>query len=230
MPSKKNAVVLVDDDAGPGDVRLALEWLPVDDLHLDPANARKHPERSLAALKSSLARFGQQKPIVVDASNVVRAGNGTLEAARALGWDKIACVRTGLKGSEATAYAIADNKIASLSEWDDDVLAATIAALRDEDFDLAAVGFTDPEVEALCASLEEGVPVDDPDAEWGGMPECENEAQKPYRTLNVHFAAEEDVRRFAELIGQDIPPKAPSVWFPARRWDRPSRNPYVAEP
>jgi len=43
-------------------------------------------EGILEQIKASLRRFGQQKPIVVDATNVVRAGNGTLAAAKALGW------------------------------------------------------------------------------------------------------------------------------------------------
>lgn len=61
----------------------------VADLALDPANARKHSDKNLAAIKASLTRFGQQKPIVIDSSGVVRAGNGTLAAAKALGWAEI---------------------------------------------------------------------------------------------------------------------------------------------
>lgn len=73
---------------------LAVETIACADLHLDPANVRKHPERNIAGIKASLARFGQVKPIVIDENNVVRAGNGTLEAARGLGWATIQCVRT----------------------------------------------------------------------------------------------------------------------------------------
>jgi ParB-like chromosome segregation protein Spo0J len=58
--------------------------IPVGELHNDPANVRKHGEQNLAAIKASLTRFGQQKPIVVNRDGVVVAGNGTLMAARAL--------------------------------------------------------------------------------------------------------------------------------------------------
>ena len=54
------------------------------DLSEDPANARTHSERNIDAIVASLRRFGQQKPIVVDSNGVVRAGNGTLVAAKAL--------------------------------------------------------------------------------------------------------------------------------------------------
>ena len=129
------------------------ETVSIDSLHLDPANVRLHPERNLATIKASLARFGQVKPIVVDANSVVRAGNGTLEAAKSLGWDKIAIVRTSLKGSEATAYAITDNRSAEQAEWDNVALAESLRSLQSEDFDLDAVGFTSEEVDEVIAKL-----------------------------------------------------------------------------
>lgn len=61
------------------------ERVTVASLLFDPANVRKHGERNLDAIKASLARFGQQKPIVVDGDGIVRAGNGTLIAAEQLG-------------------------------------------------------------------------------------------------------------------------------------------------
>ena len=41
---------------------LAVETVPIDSIHVDPANVRRHPERNLATIRASLARFGQQKP------------------------------------------------------------------------------------------------------------------------------------------------------------------------
>ena len=59
------------------------EIVSIDSLQFDPANVRKHGEKNLATIKASLSRFGQQKPIVVDANGVVRAGNGTCPSAGA---------------------------------------------------------------------------------------------------------------------------------------------------
>jgi ParB family transcriptional regulator, chromosome partitioning protein len=126
------------------------ERVPIDSVQFDPANVRRHGEKNLATIKASLARFGQQKPLVVDADGVVRAGNGTLAAAKALGWKEVTIVRTDLKGAEATAYAIADNRTAELAEWDDDALAQTLAALQIEDNELLlASGFIEQELNAL---------------------------------------------------------------------------------
>ena len=82
------------------------ETVTVASLMLDPANVRKHDHKNIDAIKASYARFGQQKPIVVDGDGIVRDGNGQLMAAKALGMASLAIVRTDLKGAEATAYAM----------------------------------------------------------------------------------------------------------------------------
>ena len=59
---------------------MLVERVPLDSITPDPANVRLHSDTNLDAIKGSLARFGQQKPIVVDQQGLVRAGNGTLLA------------------------------------------------------------------------------------------------------------------------------------------------------
>jgi len=122
----------------------------ISDLSRDPANARKHDERNLAATIASFRRFGQQHPIVIDRNNVVRAGNCRLDAAEALGWDTIKAVRSDLSGSDAIAYAIADNRTSELAGWDEDILAAQLQGLlTDDEALLEAAGFTEGELEKL---------------------------------------------------------------------------------
>tara|TARA_R110000822_G_scaffold58847_1_gene146941 strand:+ start:78 stop:248 length:171 start_codon:yes stop_codon:yes gene_type:complete len=41
------------------------ETATIASLMLDPANVRTHDSKNLESIKASLARFGQQKPIVV---------------------------------------------------------------------------------------------------------------------------------------------------------------------
>ena len=135
---------------------MTIESVPIDTIHADPANARRHPQRNLDAIKSSLARFGQQKPIVVDGRQVVRAGNGTLAAAKALGWTHVNIVRTELIGVEATAFAIADNRTAELAEWDSEFLAAALA-----DPEIGDLGFSDDELKKWLGT-EDAPELDDP--------------------------------------------------------------------
>lgn len=119
---------------------MSSELVPIASLILDPSNARKHSKKNLEAIKGSLARFGQQKPIVISKDNIVIAGNGTLEAAKSLGWSDIEVKRSQLSGSDITAYAIADNRTGELADWDAGVLSDTLKALQTE-FDLGKIGF-----------------------------------------------------------------------------------------
>jgi len=115
---------------------LNIERRKIAELKNDPANARKHSPRNLKAIRDSLDVFGQQKPIVVDSRGVVIAGNGTLEAARELGWDEIAVAVTDLDPAHAQAFGIADNRTAELAEWDTDVLSKLLEGM---DSDLADI-------------------------------------------------------------------------------------------
>lgn len=133
-----------------------IEMVQVESLHPDPANVRRHSPRNIAAIKASLQRFGQQKPIVVDAQGVIRAGNGAFEAARQLGWRRIQVIRTDLSGPDAIAYAIADNRSAELAQWDSPALAEQIAALE-APLQVAA-GFADDEVKTLLDAVEQRGP------------------------------------------------------------------------
>jgi DNA modification methylase len=127
-----------------------IQTIPLTDLSLDPSNVRKHSRRNLDAIKASLRKFGQQKPIVVDAKGIVLAGNGTLTAAKELGWTEIQIVRTELAGVEATAFAIADNRTAELAEWEEDKLSQVLQSLKVEDADLlAATGYDAAEVDKM---------------------------------------------------------------------------------
>lgn len=145
---RKNSAVMDGLDYIDPDIRPLAR--PIGDLNPDPANARKHPDRNLEAIKSSLARFGQKKPLVarpVNGSLIVVAGNGTLAAAKTLGWTHLSVNVKEMSDAEATAYGIADNKTAELAEWDDEVLAGLLGSL---DADLQVVtGFDDAEIQAI---------------------------------------------------------------------------------
>lgn len=132
---------------------MKLETVALGSISPDPANTRKHSRRNLDAIKASLRRFGQQKPIVVDSRGTVLAGNGTLAAATELGWSEIQIVRTALAGVDATAFGIADNRTAELAEWDEN-LGDVLASLKAEDFPLAEIGFDEADLAELSGEPE----------------------------------------------------------------------------
>ena len=122
---------------------LRLESVLISSLSLDPTNARRHDSKNLASIEGSLRLFGQRKPIVVTGANVVVAGNGTLEAAKSLGWTNIDVVRIPIDWSpeQVKAYALADNRTAELAEWDAKVLADQLVELDAVGWDVSDFGF-----------------------------------------------------------------------------------------
>ena len=138
---------------------LKIEQVPVEKLTFDPSNARKHSDANLAAIAESLKQFGQRKPIVVNAENVIVAGNGTVEAARLIGLTDVDVVRVPKNWSadQVKAFALADNRTAELAEWNPEVLSAQLLELDEAGFDVEALGFEAVKV----AEDEEDVPDDD---------------------------------------------------------------------
>jgi hypothetical protein len=151
------------DPAPPRAVR-NVKTVPIDAIHIDPGNVRVHPERNKATIRASLARFGAGRSIVLDGNNVVRAGNGTVEQARDAGYTEVLVVEPGpnqivavkrpdWSDSVGTAYSIADNTSTDQSEDDNAKLAATLEALRNDGFDLAAMGHSSEGLDELLKTL-----------------------------------------------------------------------------
>ena len=105
-------------------------------------NARTHSEEQVAQIAASIAEFGFTNPILAGADGVIVAGHGRLAAAQKLGLETVpVVVLDHLTPTQRRALVIADNRIAENAGWDDDVLRTELAALQDEDFDLALTGF-----------------------------------------------------------------------------------------
>ena len=121
---------------------MEIKKVAVKDLTLDPNNARRHSARNLEVIANSLKDFGQRKPIVVTESGLVVAGNGTLEAARMIGWDSIEVtyVPKSWTPDQVKAYALVDNRAAELAEWDTSILAEQLMDLSGL-FDIQHFGF-----------------------------------------------------------------------------------------
>ena len=138
---------------------MKIQTIAIEQLLLDPNNARKHSERNLSAIAASLEKFGQRKPIVIH-NGIVLAGNGTIEAAKSLGWKEIAAVEVPSEWDKETAkaYALADNRTAELAEWDENTLAKQLLELEDKGWDINALGFDAPELDIPETQDEDEIP------------------------------------------------------------------------
>ena len=138
-----------------------IELWPLDRLRPYHGNARTHSESQVEQIAASITEFGFNNPVLVDSQDGIVAGHGRLLAALKLGLVQIpVVVLDHLTDAQRRAYVIADNKLAELAGWDDDLLAQEVEALVQDGFDLGLVGFTDAEVTALLDWGHEGEPED----------------------------------------------------------------------
>ena len=149
----------------PDDHGLQIERWPLDRLLPYAVNARTHSDEQVAQIAGSITEFGFNNPALVDDRGVLIAGHGRLLAARKLRLATVPVIRLAhLTDAQARAFRLADNQIALNSGWDDAMLAAELARLQEDDFDLNLLGFSDENLERLLAeTIEDGGASDEDD-------------------------------------------------------------------
>lgn len=122
---------------------MKLETIKIASLTSDPQNARTHDDTNLKAIQGSLKEFGQRKPIVITQDNTIVAGNGTVAAAKELGWTDIEAVRVPADWdvNQIKAFALADNRTAELASWSPEVLAQQLIELETSGFEIELLAF-----------------------------------------------------------------------------------------
>lgn len=151
-----------------------IEQIAIDDLRPYPANVRTHSKKQIKQVAASIALFGFNGVVVVNAGNMIIAGHGRVEAAKLLGLSHVPCFRlTHLAEAEERAYAIADNKIAINAGWDREALSAELFELSplllslESPVEIDITGFEMGEIDALLADHQdvEQEPVEEPVAQ-----------------------------------------------------------------
>lgn len=156
--------------------------VPVDTLAPLPYNPHKG---DVAAMRRSLATYGQRKPVVVNVASdspVIEAGNTTQAAAIAERWTHLAIVRVRDDPTTETGYAIADNRIAQLGTFDLRLLADATSRLQAVSPEtLLAAGYTADAHDDLLAAAG-AVHTPPPEPFQGGYAEtAEQEAERRAR-------------------------------------------------
>ncbi|MFO0875134.1 MAG: DNA modification methylase, partial [Phycisphaerales bacterium] len=142
---------------------MQIELRPLADIRPYEANPRINDD-AVEAVAASLKQFGFRQPIVVDEAGVIVCGHTRWKAAQRLALDKVPVhVARDLTPEQIRAYRIADNKTAELAEWDMDLLAVELGALRELDIDLASLGFDEDDLAKIFAGdIKDGLT--DPDS------------------------------------------------------------------
>lgn len=138
-----------------------VEMIATSTLAANPNNARTHSDKQVMQIAASIARFGWLVPIIVDATNVIAAGHGRWLAARQMNLPEVPVIRAEfLTDQDRRAFALAENRIAQLSGWDDMILAQELTILFEGGYTLDITGFTTAD---LDFSLPEEKVTDQPE-------------------------------------------------------------------
>src|SRR3954469_7719969 len=133
-----------------------IERWPLDRLIPHARNARTHSEAQVAQIAGSIAEFGFVNPVLVGDDGVIVAGHGRVLAARKLGLTEAPVIALAhLSPTQRRALMIADNQITINAGWNDEMLAAELATLRNEDVDLGLLGFDEAEIDRLLAGTND---------------------------------------------------------------------------
>jgi ParB-like chromosome segregation protein Spo0J len=142
-----------------------IELWPLEKLIPFARNPRTHSEAQIAQIAASIAAFGFNAPIAVDTEAGIICGHGRWLAARKLGLKHVpVIVLDHLSEAQKRAYILADNQLALNSGWNDTLLAAELAALQQEEFDISLIGFEDEELARLLAAQDASEGQTDEDA------------------------------------------------------------------
>ncbi len=113
-------------------------------------NQKKHPVEQIEKIAGSIKEFGFINPIIVDKDNVIIAGHGRFEAAKKIGLSEVPVLRAEhLTPEQVKAYRIADNKLAELALWDEELLAVDLSELESINYDLEILGFEPEEIDSI---------------------------------------------------------------------------------
>ncbi len=141
-------------------LKVAVTYKPVETLRSAARNARTHSGKQIQQIAASIRQFDFVNPVLVDAKDRIVAGHARVAAAKELGIKEVPCVCLAhMTDAEVRAYRIADNRLAEVAGWDEELLALELGELADLelDFDIEVTGFDTVDLDQLLSvSLDEG--------------------------------------------------------------------------
>ncbi len=170
-------------------------------LTANPANFRTHPTNQQAALDGALSEVGWIAPVIVnETTGHTIDGHARIELAIRRGEPTVPVAYVQLtEAAERLALATFD-PLGALAGQDDAMLSALLADLSVQDAGLSK----------MLAGMG---PPTNPQDEWQGMPEFEQEDAESFDFIKVHFRNQADRESFLEMMGENRDRKK-SIWYP----------------
>lgn len=192
------------------------------DLVKPEKNIRIHTEQQLKEFRRSIEMFGQIRPIVIDESNVILAGNGLYDTLISMGKETADVYRyENLTENQKKKLMIADNKIFNLGienldtfnsfleelqgdldipGFDEDILKQMVSDAEDVTEKLSEYGTLDDEEIKNFKKREQSQSTLEPNTDESGFNEEKNIENKPVITTNEDNAEYEETTEIKKFI------------------------------
>ena len=192
------------------------------DLVKPEKNIRIHTEQQLKEFRRSIEMFGQIRPIVIDESNVILAGNGLYDTLISMGKETADVYRyETLTENQKKKLMIADNKIFNLGienldtfnsfleelqgdldipGFDEDILKQMVSDAEDVTEKLSEYGTLDDEEIKNFKKREQSQSTLEPNTDESGFNEEKNIENKPVITTNEDNAEYEETTEIKKFI------------------------------
>ena len=103
-------------------------------------------------------------------------------------------------------------------------LSELLVDLKDADFDISLTGFSSNELDQFFYGKKTNE-----DDEWTGMPDFEQNDDKPYKSIAVHFETESNYLDFAKKINQVLTDKTRFIFYPEKKATKNSKDIFLNE-
>lgn len=132
------------------DRELQYEQIPTDDVKKPSRWTRRITRKQIQRLKRSIEAKGFLDPILIDEENALIAGLARVLVAEELGMPTIPIIRAhGLTKEQKRDYAIAQNRLCELGEWDRAIVIEDLVALTNIGYDATLTGFDTADIDKL---------------------------------------------------------------------------------
>ena len=137
--------------------------LKLSELKPSPRNARTHSQKQIHQIAESIKAFGFTNPVAVNSLNEIISGHGRCEAAKLLGMTEVPAIRLDhLNSEQARLLRIADNRLAELAGWNQELLKLELGELIESDIEIALTGFEFGEIDVILDGSAPPKVKDDP--------------------------------------------------------------------
>lgn len=193
-----------------------------DQFLANPNNPRIHPQFQRDVMREALNRLGWIAPVIVNQDGYLIDGHERVMQALEHN-DEVPFVEVALDNVEAALALATFDPIGDLARYD----APTLGRLLQEARQAADDSKPLQQMLQKIAFIQDVPAEQSAETEWIDMPEFDNQTIKDYfHRIIVYFETEDDMRAFAQLVGQAVNDKTKYIRIPKQR--RANLKSYVA--